>query len=343
MGDLFANTQIFKHPLIMKNFKTLFALMIGLMSMGNAYAQGSSVKYQDAGTQLEGYLVKTRPNAPGVVIIHQWMGLTPHEKKSANKLAALGFNVLAADIYGTGIRPKDTQEAAKLAGSYKKDYKLFQSRIEAAIKELVKQGADSSRIAVMGYCFGGTGAIEAARGLLPVAGAISFHGSLLKDKVRKNGPIKTKVLVLHGADDPFETEAEIKDFQQEMREAKADWEMIYYANAVHAFTQVEAGNDNSKGAAYNALADKRSWERLRLFLNEIFNMQSAQSKRPAGNDKNANSSQTVTNSTETKNVSSVKTNTSAASVSKHPSATRSTNVNTTSSTGTTPTTSPKNR
>jgi dienelactone hydrolase len=135
---------------------------------------------------------------------------------------------------------------------------------------LIKQGADPKRIAVMGYCFGGTGAIEAARAQFPIKGVISFHGSLLKDKTRSNGPITTSVLVLHGADDPFESEKEIKDFQQEMREAKADWEMVYYANAVHAFTQVEAGNDNSKGAAYNALADKRSWNRLKDFLHEIF-------------------------------------------------------------------------
>ncbi|MEY3679209.1 MAG: hypothetical protein RI924_1350, partial [Bacteroidota bacterium] len=228
------------------------------------------VNYNDGKTELEGYLVKAKPGAPGVVIIHQWMGLSTHEKRAADKLAALGYQALAADVYGKGIRPKNTGEAAVLAGGYKKDYTLFQSRIKAAIEELIKQGADPNRIAGMGYCFGGTGAIEAARGLLGVAGVISFHGSLLKNKTRPNGSIKTKVLVLHGADDPFETEAEIKDFQQEMREAKADWEMIYYANAVHAFTQIEAGNDASRGAAYNESADKRSWERLKSFLTELF-------------------------------------------------------------------------
>ncbi len=254
----------------MRKFKTLIVLVMGLMSMKVALAQGQLIKYNDGTTNLEGYLVKAKVGAPGVVIIHQWMGLSDHEKNAANKLAELGYNALAADVYGENVRPKNTREAAPLSGSYKKDYQLFQSRIKTAIAELVRQGADPKRIAVMGYCFGGTGAIEAARGLLPVAGVISFHGSLLKDKGRANGAINTKVLVLHGADDPFETEQEIKDFQQEMREAKADWEMVYYANAVHAFTQVAAGNDNSKGAAYNELADKRSWERLKLFLTEIF-------------------------------------------------------------------------
>jgi dienelactone hydrolase len=255
----------------MKTIKALGLLLSCIVSINTLHAQGQTLAYTDGDTKLSGYFAKApKANAPGIVIIHQWMGLSNHEKNSATKLAALGYNALAADIYGEGIRPGNQQEAGALAGKYKGDYALFQSRIKAAINELIKQGADPKRIAVMGYCFGGTGAIEAARGQFPINGVISFHGSLAKAPSRANGPITTKVLVLHGADDPFESEKEIKDFQQEMREAKADWEMVYYANAVHAFTQVEAGNDNSKGAAYNALADKRSWNRLNDFLHEIF-------------------------------------------------------------------------
>ncbi|MFM6976406.1 MAG: dienelactone hydrolase family protein [Sphingobacteriaceae bacterium] len=246
-------------------------MSLSLISMKSIQAQGKLIKYQDGETKLEGYFAKAKTaGAPGVVIIHQWMGLSDHEKNSANKLSTLGYNALAADIYGEGVLPKSQQEAGQLAGKYKGNFALFQSRIKAAIDQLIKLGADPKHIAVMGYCFGGTGAIETARAQFPVSGVISFHGSLLKAKTRPNGPIKTKVLVLHGADDPYETEQEIKDFQQEMREGKADWEMVYYANAVHAFTQVAAGNDNSKGAAYNALADQRSWERLKSFLSEIF-------------------------------------------------------------------------
>lgn len=271
----------------MKYLKTILVMSLSLISMktlmaqvtpmksralpGGLSAPGELLNYQDGETKLQGYFVKTNRNgAPGVVIIHQWMGLSNHEKNSATKLAALGYNALAADIYGEGLRPASQQEAGKLAGTYKNNPALFQSRIKAAIDELIKQGADPKRIAVMGYCFGGTGAIEAARAELSVSGVISFHGSLLKVKTRPNDPIQTKVLVLHGADDPYETEQEIKDFQQEMREANADWQMIYYADAVHAFTQVEAGNDKSRGAAYNEKADKRSWEHLKLFLTEIF-------------------------------------------------------------------------
>lgn len=254
----------------MKIRQFIMLALVGTLS-ASAYAQGVNVNYSDGNAKLQGYFAKAKQaKAPGVVIIHQWMGLSQHEKNSADKLAALGYNALAADIYGENERPKDPKEASEKSGYYKTHYQDYQSRIKAAINELIKQGADPNRIAVMGYCFGGTGAIEAARADFPVKGVISFHGSLAKDPKRANELIKTKVLVLHGADDPYESAEEIKKFQQEMRDGKADWQMIYYSNAVHAFTDPNAGNDNSKGAAYNAEADRHSWEHMKLFLKEIF-------------------------------------------------------------------------
>jgi dienelactone hydrolase len=139
-----------------------------------------------------------------------------------------------------------------------------------AIDQLVKAGADKNQIAVIGYCFGGTGAIEAARGNLNVKGVVSFHGGLGKEANSPTNEIKAKVLVLHGADDPYVPTKEVEAFQNEMRTSKADWQMIYYANSVHAFTHKDAGSDNSKGAAYNELADKRSWEAMKTFFSEIF-------------------------------------------------------------------------
>lgn len=257
----------------MKTIKWIMAVMTVVLFGGRVLGQGIMVNYADGNTKLRGYYVRSliKPSkAPGIVIIHQWMGLGNHEKNSANKLSALGYNALAADIYGADVHPKNTQEAGEKAGYYKNNYQVYQSRIKAAIAELIKRGADPNRIAVMGYCFGGSGAIEAARANMPVKGVISFHGGLGKDSKRPNSAIKTKVLVLHGADDPYESAEEIKNFQQEMREGKADWQMIYYANAVHAFTQPSAGTDNSKGAAYNPVAARRSWEHMKMFLKEIF-------------------------------------------------------------------------
>ncbi len=182
----------------------------------------------------------------------------------------MGYHAFIADIYGEGNYPKTPQEAGKIAGFYKNDYKAYQKRIALALEQLIKSGADANNIVVIGYCFGGTGALEAARADMNVKGIVTFHGGIGKDASRKNDAIKPKVLVLHGADDPYVSQKDIEAFQKEMNDGNADWQMIYYSNAVHAFTEKEAGNDNSKGAAYNEKADRRSWEHFMLFLNELF-------------------------------------------------------------------------
>jgi dienelactone hydrolase len=245
-----------------------------LVTIGlRAYSQGKTFPYVDGKDALSGYLAKSglkKKNTPGIVVIPAWMGVDEHARHSADLLAASGYHALVADIYGEGKNPKSPAEAKELSSYYKNNPDIYQRRIKVAIEQLVKQGADPANIAVMGYCFGGTGALEAARGNLAVKGVISFHGGLGKDTTRVNGTITAKVLVLHGADDPYVPAVQVNAFQQEMRATKADWQMIYYANAVHAFTEVTAGNDNSKGAAYNALAAQRSWEHLELFLKDLF-------------------------------------------------------------------------
>lgn len=256
----------------MKN-RFAFILFNSLLFISSlVYSQGQDVEYKDNQVNLKGYFSKEKnglKNAPGIVIIHQWMGLSQHEKDVANKLAAIGYNAFAADIYGEGNTPKSMPEAGKQAGKYKSDYKTYQSRIQAAIDQLIALGADSNKIVVIGYCFGGTGALEAARGELKVKGVVSFHGGLGKDTTRMDQKLSTKILVLHGADDPFVSKMEVDRFQKEMKNSQADWQMIYYANAVHAFTHKDAGSDNSKGAAYNQKADERSWQHLLIFLKEV--------------------------------------------------------------------------
>jgi dienelactone hydrolase len=181
----------------------------------------------------------------------------------------MGYYAFVADIYGEGNYPTNTQEAGKQAGFYKTNIADYQRRIQLAWDQLVKAGANPDNIVVIGYCFGGTGALEAARAGMKIQGAVSFHGGLGRDASRVNNPITAQILVLHGADDTYVPAAEVAAFQQEMRDTKADWEMIYYADSVHAFTDPEAGNDNSKGAAYNEKAAKRSWERMNAFLKEV--------------------------------------------------------------------------
>lgn len=238
-----------------------------------ARAQPDEIHYQDGRQQLNG--VAARPSKPladkpGILILPAWKGIDNHSKRVASRLAGEGYYTFVADIYGEGNYPADTKAAGTISGYYKSHVSEYRRRIQLAIDQLVRSGASPQSIVVIGYCFGGTGALEAARANMPVRGVVSFHGGLGRDTTQPIATIIPKVLVLHGADDPYAGEEQVKTFQQELRKAGADWQMIYYANAVHAFTEPEAGNDNSKGAAYNAKADQRSWAAMMQFLHEIF-------------------------------------------------------------------------
>lgn len=253
--------------------KSVLSILLLSMSL-TGLAQEKDVSYSDNGTVLKGHLAvpkKGTGKRPGVVIIHAWTGINDFIKNSASRLSELGYYAFAADIYGADKRPQNTAEAGKTSGFYKSNRDLFRSRIKAAIEQLVEAGADENNIAVIGYCFGGTGALEAARANFPIKGVVSFHGGLDKREDKQEADvIRPKVLVLHGADDPYVPETQCAAFREEMKSRKADWQMIYYANAVHAFTEPSAGDNNSKGAAYNESAARRSWEHMKTFLSEIF-------------------------------------------------------------------------
>jgi dienelactone hydrolase len=253
--------------------KKVHYLIIGItLFTSNLFAQLKPVQYKDAAQVLNGMAIqpnKASAQKPGILVLPAWKGIDAHAKATAEQLAKLGYVAFVADIYGEGNYPQTTADAGKMAGFYKKNTILYQKRIELALEQLIQSGANPDNIAVIGFCFGGTGALEAARKNIKVKGVVSFHGGLGRDIALPITPITTKVLACHGADDPFVSKEEIAGFQQEMRDAKADWEMVYYANAVHSFTDIDAGNDNSKGAAYNEKAAKRSFEHMKLFLNEV--------------------------------------------------------------------------
>ncbi|HQE34450.1 MAG TPA: dienelactone hydrolase family protein [Flavobacterium alvei] len=254
----------------MKNINYLFLAMLTYSSV--SFAQLKPVQYKDGSQILNGFAIqpsKKSTQKTGILILPAWMGIDKLSKDTAENLSKLGYYAFVADIYGEGNYPKDYKDAGKNAGFYKTNYKEYHKRISLALKQLILSGANPDNIVVIGYCFGGTGALEVARAHLNVKGVVSFHGGLGKDSTRVAEPISAKVLVCHGADDPYESKEEIATFQQEMRDTKADWQMIYYANAVHSFTNPEAGNDNSKGAAYNEKAARRSWEHLKIFLDEV--------------------------------------------------------------------------
>ncbi len=252
------------------------ALSVFLFAMNaRAEIKTQTVEYKHGDVVLEGYLAYDEAadeKCPAVLVVHEWMGLGDHAKTSATNLAEMGYVAFAVDIYGKGVRAKDTKEAGELTGKYRGgDRALLRGRINAALDWIRQhEKVDAQNIAAIGYCFGGTTALELARSGADVKGVVSFHGGLSAVNAEDAKKIKCKALVLHGADDPFVSAEEIAGFQKEMRDAGADWQMIYYSGAVHSFTNPEAGNDNSKGAAYNEKASRRSWEAMRQFFFEIF-------------------------------------------------------------------------
>ncbi|MCB1276394.1 dienelactone hydrolase family protein [Prosthecobacter sp.] len=242
-------------------------------SFVQAEIKETTVDYQSGGVTCEGlHVVDTAKTGklPAVLIIHQWTGLSENEKMRAHMLAELGYNVFAADVYGKGVRPQPPA-AGKEAGKYKSDRKLYRERMLSALEVLNKnEHTDPSKVAAIGYCFGGTGVIELARSGALLKGVVSFHGGLDSPNPADGKNIKGNVLALHGADDPFVPSSDVAAFEQEMKDAKVDYKLVKYPGAVHAFTQKAAGNDNSKGAAYNEAADKASWEEMKAFFSRIF-------------------------------------------------------------------------
>jgi dienelactone hydrolase len=249
-----------------------------VLALAAATARGEvvtkTVEYRQGDTVLEGYLAYDNAGPakkPGVVIFHQWMGLTGYEKKRAEQLAALGYVAFAADLYGKGVRPANPKDAAAEAGKYRANRPLLRARAQAALAALRQQpNVQGEKVAAIGYCFGGGAALELARSGADVLGTVSFHGSLDTPTPQDAKNIRGKILVLHGADDPNVPRAAVLALEDEMTKGGVNWEVVLYSGAVHAFTQPEAGNDKSKGVAYDAQADRRSWARMKEFFGEIF-------------------------------------------------------------------------
>lgn len=247
---------------------------IGLFAACGASAEIKEqvVTYKDGSTVLEGVLIFNSDgpkSSPGVLVVHDWLGLTEKTKQKGRDLAQLGYVVFAADIYGQGVRPSDASTAGAEAGKYKKDRKLFRKRLTLALEQLAKSsGVDNKRLAAVGYCFGGTGVIELARAGAKLKGVVSFHGGLDSPQPELGAKIKTSILALHGANDPFVSSEDLAAFETEMKTNKIDWQLVKFGGAVHSFTDKTAGTDPKKGAAYNESADKRSWQMMKDFFTE---------------------------------------------------------------------------
>ncbi len=257
----------------MKSIALLALLALPLAAQDPAI-ETKAVEYKHGDVVLEGWLarpVASGEKRPGVAVVHEWRGHGPYARKRAEMLARMGYTAFAVDMYGKGVFAKDHEEAGKLAGVFFKDRELMRTRLAAGIDVLKAQpDVDATRLAAIGYCFGGTSVLEQARAGADLKGVVSFHGNLSAPRPAEAGKVKAKVLVCHGADDSFVPAEQVAAFQAEMKAAGADLTFVAFGGAVHSFTVPEAGNDPSKGMAYHEKADKRSWEMTRDFLAECF-------------------------------------------------------------------------
>lgn len=261
------------------------ALWIGSLAMlcgvGAAPARAeviaNMVEWTADGVTFEGTLVfddvqlaAKNGKLPGVLVVHQWMGPSDYEFMRARMLAELGYVAFVADVYGVKVRPTDGKQAGAAAGGLKGDRAELRKRMRANLERMMAQPqVDVGRLAAIGYCFGGTAVLELARSGANIDGVVSFHGGLDSPAPKDGMNITAKVLVLHGAADPFVKKEDLDAFIAELDAARVDWQRVDYARAVHAFTQKEAGDDPTKGAAYDERADRRSWEHMKTFLAEV--------------------------------------------------------------------------
>jgi dienelactone hydrolase len=232
-----------------------------------------TVTYKAGDAVCEGFLAYDDAipgKRPGVLVVHEWLGLNDYAKKRAEMLAGMGYVAFACDMYGKGVRGAGPQDGPKLSAPFKENRSLMRARAAAGLDVLFKHPkVDSSKLAAIGYCFGGATVLELARGGAELRGVVGFHAALATPMPAQPGQVKAKVLVCHGADDPHVPPPEVQAFEDEMRKAGADWQLIAYGNAVHSFSNPGA-NDKEHGVCYNAEADRRSWQAMKDFFAELF-------------------------------------------------------------------------
>jgi dienelactone hydrolase len=261
----------------MKYLACLFASLL-LAMPAQAKIVTRAVSYEQGGVKLEGYLAyddaqTAAGKVPGVLVIPEWWGLNEYPKWRAEQLARLGYVAFAADMYGAGVTTHDPKKAAELAGHFY-GKPLMAERARAGLDQLLQTGlVDPARVAAIGYCFGGATVQALAWSGAPVAGIVSFHGGLIPPPASASS-LKTKVLICHGAVDPFEKKEDIDAFKEAMDVAKLDYQFVMYSGAVHAFTNPNADRvaqeTGLKGIGYNAAADHRSWRHMQDFFAELF-------------------------------------------------------------------------
>lgn len=260
---------------MLQKLLNLTLLTMTMMTAAQAKLVTQNVDYTDEkGTLLEGYMAyddaKTGPR-PGVLVAADWRGISEVTRERVDMLAALGYVGFAADVYGKGVHPEGVPAYVQEMMKYKGNRPLYRLRLRAALAEMRKHSqVDPTKVAAIGFCFGGTGVMELARDGADVLGVVTFHGGLDSPTPADGKNIKCKVLCLCGADDPFEKPEDQAAFDAEMKDNGIDYQIVQYGHAVHSFTDKTADALHLDGAKYNAKADVRSWRAMQDFFTEIF-------------------------------------------------------------------------
>jgi dienelactone hydrolase len=258
----------------MKLASAILVMLLITSSTVLANMKTETVEYKVGDQTFKGYLAyddSTDVKRPGVIVIHEWWGLNDYVKRRAEQLAQLGYVAFCPDMFGDGKTTTDPKQAGEWATAVMSAPDKAKARQQAAMEQIKKIAqVDTNRIGAMGYCFGGSNALSMARAGMDLKGVVSFHGSLGTMSPAKKGDVKAKVLVLHGAADPMVPVDQVVNFQKEMDEAGADWTVVAYSKAVHAFTNPDADKFNIPGVAYNENADRRSWKAMQMFWDEVF-------------------------------------------------------------------------
>ena len=241
----------------------IICLLISLLApaLAAAAATGGAVNYTVNGQPYEGYYISPRDNAPLVLIIHDWDGLTDYEVKRAHMLAEMGYAVFAADLFGAGVRPTEVADKRQHTGELYKDREKMRALMFAALEEAKKKGADTQKAVAMGYCFGGAAVLELARAGADLRGFATFHGGLSTPQGQDYSKVRGELLVMHGTADSAITMDDFAELASELERTGVKHEMVTYSGAPHAFTVF--GSDR-----YREDADRKSWERFSAFLGE---------------------------------------------------------------------------
>ena len=254
------------------------ALGVALV-FGAAVAQAAvvtkNIDYDVGGKKMQSVLVyddAVKTARPGLVMTPDWLGINDDNIALAKQIAGKDYVLLVADVYGVAVRPKNPDEAGAATKDMYAHRGDLRARIGAALDQLKAQkGAplDGKHWGAFGFCFGGATTLDLARSGADVQGVVSFHGNLSTDDPALAKNIKAKVLVLHGADDKFESPEQINGFQQEMRDAKVDWQFVSFGGAVHCFA-IPSAHGQVPGCEYNERTSKRAFVMMHDFFNETF-------------------------------------------------------------------------